>query len=240
MIEAVTFDFWNTLYVEDPDALRRRRDRRVAIAQSFFAAAGKKLKSQDVRLALTDVIETINTRRVDEHRCPDHAETGQMIAAKVGLSLSYDDAKVLAEAVSSAGRDLPPVPVDGAGVLLSELQSKVKLAVISDTGLTLGIHLQGVMASHGLAEFFDHYTWSDETMTTKPASRQFLFTLHMLDVTPDRAVHVGDLEPADIAGARDVGMKCIRIAPPQSDTAADARVDCLVDVADVLKRWGVG
>jgi len=239
MIGAVTFDFWNTLYVEDWQALDRRRERRVAMVQGYFAAANRPIESASIRRALEAVAAWISRLRTQEHRCGDHAEVGAMIAAQLGCKLSYDDAKLLAEAVSSVGRDHPPAPADGAGVLLSQLRPKVKLAVISDTGLTFGMHLEQVMEAHGLAEFFECFTWSDRTMTTKPSSRQFLHTLHRIGVTPVEAVHVGDLEVADIGGARDVGMRTIRIDGGQEQSAADERVETLVEVGPILAEWGL-
>jgi FMN phosphatase YigB (HAD superfamily) len=219
--------------------LERRRQRRAAIAQGFFAAAGKPIEAAPIRRALAATVSKISALRMREHACPGHAEVGSMIAAEVGFRLSFDDAKLLAEAISSMGRDEPPAPADGAGVLLSQLRGKVKLAIISDTGLTFGMHLQQAMETHGLAEFFECFTWSDTTLTTKPSSRQFLHTLHRLNVTPAEAVHVGDLEAADIAGAREVGMRAIRIGDDEAESAADAGVTSLVQVGDVLRQWGM-
>ncbi|MFW6153941.1 MAG: HAD family hydrolase [Planctomycetota bacterium] len=237
-IDAVTFDFWNTLYVEDLASLDRRRDRRVSVAQAYFVSAGKRLESKPVRAALEATLERISAMRRDEHRAAGHAEVGEMLAAALGFRLDYDDARLLAEGISSAGRDHPPMPADGAGMLLESLCGAVKLAVISDTGLTFGMHLRQVMANHGLAEYFQQFTWSDETLTTKPAARQFLYTVHMLDVPPDRAVHVGDLEAADIGGARQVGMRTIRLGDASVASEADAVAESLADALDVLRQWG--
>ena len=161
-----------------------------------------------------------------------------MIAEALGFRLDDGDARTLAEAVSSAGRDYPPVPADGAGLVLAAL-GDAALGVISDTGLTFGMHLRQAMDAHGLAGAFGHFTWSDETLTTKPAARQFLYTLHMLGVPPDRAVHVGDLEAADIVGAREVGMRTIRVGDTSLPSQAEAVVPTLAAVVEVLRRWGM-
>ncbi len=237
-IDAVTFDFWNTLYVEDLDALARRRDRRVSIAQAFFVSAGKRLTSQPIRDAFAATAEQISRMRREEQRAAGHAEVGEMLAAALGFRLDYDDARMLAEGISSAGRDHPPAPADGTGLLLAALGGAVRLGIISDTGLTFGMHLRQVMVNHGLADYFQQFTWSDETLTTKPTARQFLYTLHMLDAAPDAAVHVGDLEAGDIDGARRVGMRTIRVGDSASASRADASVATLAEVVGVLRGWG--
>lgn len=239
MIHAVTFDFWNTLYEEDAHAQRRRRDRRVAVAQSFFAAAGKVVESAAVRKALETAIARLSALRTREQRGASRGEIGSMIAAELGFRMDEADAMVLAESLSGVGREHPPTPIEGAGSLLAALRGKVRLGLISDTGMTLGTHLAEIMDVHGLGEFFEHRTWSDETLTTKPQARQFLHTLFMLDVPPSEAVHVGDLEAADIAGAKAVGMRAVRVGGSNERTVGDAAVDSLGEVAAVLRRWGV-
>ncbi|KKL49598.1 hypothetical protein LCGC14_2313900, partial [marine sediment metagenome] len=117
----------------------------------------------------------------------------------------------------------------------------VKLGLICDTGITLGHDLYGIMEADGLAQLFDHFTFSDQTGTTKPELRQFSHTLYRLDCPPESAVHVGDLEATDIAGAKQAGMRAVRIVHPDADpaTAADATIRDIAEVLPVLRRWGV-
>ena len=238
-IRVVTFGFWNTLYRDDAAVAGQRHGRRIAEVQRFLAVAGKKVSNERVGKALAAVRETIELLCRREHRSLSRAEIGRRIAGRLGFGISDREACVLAEAVSSAGRKHPPGPVDGAGVLLSRLAGRAGVGIICDTGLTLGIHLREIVSDHGLGEFVDHFTCSDETLTTKPAARQFLYTLHMLGVTPDQAVHVGGREESDVAGARAAEMRTIRLLDGPADSAADAVAHDLMEVADVLPRLGL-
>lgn len=240
MIEAVTLDFWNTLYREDDSARTRRRDRRAALAQSFFGAAGRQIEAARVHQAVTAVAETLGDLQWRRQANWSHIEIGQAIGRELGFDLTDAESKVLAELISSAGTAHPPIPLDFTGQLLAALAGKVKLALISDTGLTFGMHLRQVMASHGLEKYFDHFTFSDETQSTKPMERQFLYTLGALGVRPERAVHVGDLERRDVDGARSAGMKTVRILTEGSgrDSSANATVQSLAEVAGALRRLG--
>ena len=121
------------------------------------------------------------------------------------------------------------------------LSPRVKLAMISDSGLTLGADMYAIMEADGIVGLFDHFTFSDQTGTTKPMLRQFNHTLHRLGVSAEQAVHVGDLERTDVGGAHSAGMRAIRILHSWEDaqTAADASVNRLGEVLDVLRQWGV-
>ena len=147
----------------------------------------------------------------------------------------------LGELLSAAARETPPRPAPGAMEVVQALYGKVKLGLICDTGITLGHDLYGIMEADGLAQLFDHFTFSDQTGTTKPELRQFSHALYRLDCPPESAVHVGDLEATDIAGAKQAGMRAVRIVHPDADpaTAADATIRDIAEVLPVLRRWGV-
>jgi FMN phosphatase YigB (HAD superfamily) len=241
MIRAVTFDYWNTLYIEDPAAEPRRQESRAAVVQAFFAAAGRKVAVENVRDALKAAAGEVDRLWAQEQRALSHGEMGEFIAQRLGFRIGFKEAEVLAEAVSSVTVQHPPVPADGAGEILGRLRGRAQLGLISDTGLTQGVHLRRVMANHGLAECFDHFTWSDQTLTTKPVARQFLYTLHMLGVQPDEAVHIGDLQKRDVQGAAAVGMRTILLSatPPVDGPAPDAVVARLADISATLLGWGM-
>lgn len=64
----------------------------------------------------------------------------------------------------------------------------------------------------------------------KPAPEVFTRTLDALGVPPDRAVMVGDHPENDIAGARRLGMRTIRVLRPAFPTVAAAEdADALVE-----------
>ena len=240
MIEAVTFDYWGTLYYESPDA-EEREARRIEYAHSFLMGLGHDVSVESLRIGQELFGRQMTHHRLETHRGLKAEDTGSMMAETVGVRLSEDDARGLGELLSSAGREMPPTLADGAAEVLASLRGRVKLAIISDTGVTLSHDMYAVMEADCIAELFDHFTFSDQTGTTKPEQRQFSHTLYRLDCEPAAAVHVGDFESADIAGAQGIGMRAIRIrngwdAPA---TKADAAVDRVSEVLPVLREWGV-
>jgi len=240
LIEAVTFDYWGTLYYESPDA-HEREARRIEYAHSFLMGLGHEVTVQGLRIGQEVFGRQMAHHRLQTHRGLDAEDIGAMLAETVGVRLAPADARRLGELLSAAGREIPPILAAGAVDVLRALYGRVKLAVISDTGVTLSHDMYAVMEADGIAGLFDHFTFSDQTGTTKPEHRQFSHTLYRLDCPPSAAVHVGDYEPADIAGAQAVGMRAIRIRNHWDDpaTAADAAVDTISEVLPVLQGWGL-
>ena len=239
MIRAVTFDFWNTLYTEGA-AQERRRQLRAEYAAGFFLGIGAAVTRRQLGYAFEIVFHDIEHLRNERQVGLRAEDIGRRLARTVAVTLSDPDATRLGELVSSAGREEPPMLLDGAREVLGALRGRVRLGLICDTGFTLGHDLYAVMEADGIAQLFDHFTFSDQTGTTKPMVRQFHHTLHRLGVQPDEAVHVGDLEPTDVAGAAQAGMRSIRILDPAGgETGADAAVGNIAETLDVLRQWGL-
>ena len=241
MIRAVTFDFWGTLYDGVGPAEARRKSLRAEYAGGFFMGIGADVTPEQLGIGL-DVVnrEVTHLREVDQASMAAE-EAGQRLARAVGVRLELPEALRLGELVSAATREEPPELLEGARDVLAALQGSVKLGLICDTGLTMGQDLYAVMEADALAGMFQCFTFSNQTGTTKPMVRQFHHTLHRLGCLPAEGVHVGDLESTDIAGARQAGMRSVRIIHGDEDraTAADAAVGAISEVPDVLRRWGL-
>jgi FMN phosphatase YigB (HAD superfamily) len=93
--------------------------------------------------------------------------------------------------------------------VVPRLAQRFRLGLISDTGLTPGRVLRQVMDRDGLLSYLDVLTFSDELGMAKPQPEPFLYTLRLLDASPEEAAHIGDLPETDLRGARGVGMKTI-------------------------------
>ena len=246
MIRGVTFDFWGTLYIDGP-VQHPREQLRVRYAADFFLGHGANVSESQLRYAYALVFHEIERFRNERHMGLTAEDIGRRLAEIVNVRLGPEDAERLGELISSAGREMPPQPLPGTRELLAALHGRARLGLICDTGLTLGHDLYAVMEADGLARWFDGFTFSNQTGTTKPEVRQYHHTLLNLDCPPEQAVHVGDTERTDVAGAKAAGMRAILIAAPGTDpattpaapTAADATVECLADVLAVLKSWGL-
>ncbi|NWJ48025.1 MAG: HAD-IA family hydrolase [Chloroflexi bacterium] len=100
---------------------------------------------------------------------------------------------------------------------------------LEETGYRMGIisnwswHLPELLEHLGIARYFKYIGASARVGYAKPRREFFEIALHNLDVTPDKAIHIGDSYTADILGAWSVGMaalwlerqgQALRFAPP--------------------------
>jgi FMN phosphatase YigB (HAD superfamily) len=114
--------------------------------------------------------------------------------------------------VEQAYRDLtlsPPAElIPHVDVAIRSLRTEgVRLGVICNTGWVGGEVLRDLLAHYDLLDQFDALVFSNEFGVSKPHTSIFE---HMLDelgsIPPAQALHVGDLEHSDVAGALAAGM----------------------------------
>jgi len=94
---------------------------------------------------------------------------------------------------------------DGADTTLRELKDAgVKLAVVSN----FDTRLWKLLKDLNVSDMFDAIVVSSEVGYEKPAPEIFKIALDQIGVEATNAVHVGDDETADKAGANAIGLEC--------------------------------
>jgi FMN hydrolase / 5-amino-6-(5-phospho-D-ribitylamino)uracil phosphatase len=216
VVLAVTFDFWHTL-VRDP-APRVTNERRVAAVRALVDSARADQVPEAMQAAIAEHTRVWRTglqyglTRI----VPD-------LAARLDIDVTQHGR--LADALVGAPRaeDLEVAP--GAIDVLEQLRgARIRLGVISDTGVLTGRELRTYLDHHGLRRFFDVLCFSDEVGVPKPDHRIFRAALDGLGAVPQHAAHVGDLLTTDIAGARAAGMTAV-LYTGLTDAPADAGPD---------------
>ena len=119
--------------------------------------------------------------------------------------------------------EVQPELLPGVGQGLSQLAADYKLALIVDTGFAPGRVLRELLRRHDLLDLFAFAYFSDEGAWSKPDRRVFAGVLEELAVDPAEAVHVGDSERTDIAGAKAAGMLAVQVLGSASAGAAPSR-----------------
>jgi FMN phosphatase YigB (HAD superfamily) len=239
MVQAVTFDFWNTLMWEEPGSLREHR---LAVWAETLARVGADYDAVSVQAAH----DAAHRAYEDAWRANRQFRVEEAAAQIVG-ELRGDDpgrtAEVLAAGFSEAGRRAAIHPSDGVGECLRELKGAgIRLGIICDIGLTPSAVVRELLDRHGLLELFDGATFSDEAGFYKPAPEVFDAALAELGgVAPDRAAHVGDRRRTDVGGALAAGWTAVRYNAVFEDPATDLPDAHLVtgDLAELPGLLGV-
>lgn len=241
-VDAVTFDFWNTLCCEPPGGyLRGRRLEAMGrvMADAGVGDAGVELTAAyDVAWGEYVASWKANTQYTGRH-------AARYILARVQQRWGVGDGirERLYEAFASASRaDVAPlVPIDGVAGVLSSLQSLgVPLGIVCDVGFTPAPQLRSHLEHLGLLGYFDAWAFSDEVGVYKPDRRIFEHALAGLGSPhPARCAHVGDRRRTDIAGAQALGMRAVRLTSvfdddPDQGPSGDLVVSTYEDLLPAL------
>lgn len=127
-----------------------------------------------------------------------------------------------------------------AMAILERLRARhIALGVLSNFDYRLYRILDGL----GLGRYFDSITISSEAGYAKPAPEIFRAALALHGAAAGEAIHVGDSDTHDLAGARAVGIPVIIVAPelevPVRIEGRNARVRSLGEIEEAAKRMGL-
>jgi putative hydrolase of the HAD superfamily len=182
-IQAVTFDFWGTLYEH-----REAEPIRMALLRQKLRVDAGLQQAYDRVHQLAH-----HYWRAEQRSLPTAKRVDTMLDV-LEVSAPLPVRKELIEGFEEALLQMSPDPVPGAHRLLQALQELgIPMGLISDTGITPGRVLRMVMARDGLLPFFHHCTFSDEVGRAKPHPLPFQHTLEALGVEAPSATHIGDL-----------------------------------------------
>lgn len=223
MIRAITFDFWDTLAIDDSD-----EPKRAALGLPSKPQARKELFAQRItalypriKPAKAMAAYDVANQRFREEWHANHITPGVTTRIyyayeHLGLSPKPGHYAGLVREIDELVREIetmevriPPDFVPGIHYTLELLAREYKLGVISDTIHTHGRGLRHLLDQQGILPYFSYLIFSDEIRASKPATAVFRQASMGLDVVPTEIVHVGDRESNDIQGPLSIGMKAI-------------------------------
>jgi putative hydrolase of the HAD superfamily len=237
VIEAVTFDFWNTIARVPPDTMTEARRRAVAAACEECAV---EVEAERLARSLEEVGSHYQRSwEAGEHF---HPRTGAEILIRA-LGIEGAAEELVAEAFLTAGRGAELVPAPEIGACLEALRERgIRIGIVCDVGFTGGETLRELLARQGLLEHFSGWAFSDEVGHYKPSPQMFEAALAALEARPEEAMHVGDLRRTDIAGAAAFGMRTARYRGMHDDpdggsgVEADFVLDSHLELLEVVDR----
>lgn len=238
MIQAVTFDYWQTLLWEEPGGLQSGR---VARWAGLFEEAGIAVPEGAFDAAHAGAFELASASwKAGRQYTAEHA--GRHVVEHLGIDVPPDVAEAVVEAFSSAGRKTILHVTDGLADVLEALRNQgVKIGIVCDVGLTPSPVLRDHLAERDLLRYFDAWAFSDEVGDYKPSRAPFEHVLAGLGVEdPTRVAHTGDNRRTDVAGARAMGMTSVRYTGVFDDRTDHPEADHVVaSHLEMLERLGL-
>ena len=218
-VDAITFDFWNTIARAPAGQMSAARQRAIA---DVCEECGVELETELLVGSLGEVTRSYESSwSVGKHFHP--REGAEMLVRTLGLEGVAGERA--AEAFLTVARDAPVELSADIRPSLEALEDRgIRLGIVCDVGFSGGAVLRELLEREGLLTYFSGWAFSDEVGHYKPAPQIFEAALAMLEVETAAAMHVGDLRRTDIAGASQLGMRTARYRAlhddPQTDGAA--------------------
>jgi putative hydrolase of the HAD superfamily len=232
MIKGITFDLWDTVFVDDSDEPKR-------------AAAGRPSKPVERRTLVHQYLNKIQAidrqlvdvaynaadaafRKVwhDQHVTWKVRERLEVVLKALRRDLPEADFQELIRLHEDMELEFRPNFVTGVHEAIKTLAGQYKLAVISDAIFSPGRALRTLLADEGLLPYFNVFLFSDEFGRSKPEPSVFAAACQHMNLAPHEIVHIGDREHNDILGPKKVGMHCVlctaAIDRDSKNTQADA------------------
>jgi putative hydrolase of the HAD superfamily len=206
-IKAISFDFWNTLYVDDK--ILQRHECRVEFLIDLLNKNGFNKSRSDIADSLKYASEKFDFIWEKEHRTLKAEEGLKFALSELGVILPPEDFGIASKFFEEIILEFPPSLIEGVKEAIPILSKKYLLGITSDTGYSPGRILRKILENDGLLKYFRALTFSDETGFSKPNIKAFLNTINILGVKPEETIHIGDIDRTDIIGAKSIGMKTV-------------------------------
>jgi FMN phosphatase YigB (HAD superfamily) len=238
-LDAITFDFWNTLVHEAPGHLAGLRR---AAWTKRLGAAGIALAEEELERAM----EGSWQRAADAWKA-NRAYYADAAAHDLLVDLGLEDLEdelrdaLVADFTTVGERAELELTPNLAECLRSVHDAGLRIGIVCDVGMTPSSILRAHLERHDVLGLFDHWSFSDEVGCYKPDRRIFEHALAGLGgVDPARAAHVGDLRRTDIGGAQAIGMLAVRYRGIHDDPEPGPEGDIVLDDhADLPARLGL-
>jgi len=219
LLKAITFDFWNTLFVMPRG--QHISSKRVEAFNRVLRDMGYHLDNELLKQTFFDCWSYAHKYQVENGL--DITPLGHVnyILEKLHMNLDAEELKRVYQVYTSALIEYPPELNQGVQETVPVLAEKYKLAVICNTGATPGFLLREFMKASGIYSFFKVLVFSDEVSWAKPNKKIFDYTLAEMRVNNSEAAHIGDDGSTDITGAKIAGMTAIWLAPEERGIIPD-------------------
>jgi HAD superfamily hydrolase (TIGR01549 family) len=246
MIKAITFDLWDTVFIDDSDEPKRQAAGKPSKAVERRQLVKKFIDkhypiSMDLVTSVYDAIDAAFKKVwYEQHSTWRVQERLELVLKGLGRTLPAAEMKELVRLHEEMELEFRPDFVPGVHEAVKSLHKKYQLAVISDTIFSPGRTLRKILQGGGILECFDVFIFSDEFGCSKPEPALFHAVCEGLGIKSSELVHIGDREHNDILGPQKLGIHSIlctaAIDRGSDNTQAVATFNNYKDLPAIIER----
>jgi len=241
-LEAIAFDLWDTLVVDDSDEVKRKRhgllpkheQRRQLLWQALDRLQATAREAVD--RAYDDGDAAFHTAWHQQHVTWTVGRRLEFVLQRLDRHLPEPALAELVRAHEEMELEVSPDLAIGCARALAELASDYQLAVVSDAIVSPGRCLRKLLQMHDVHQYFSAFAFSDEVGHSKPHPAMFEHVAGALGVEPAAMAHVGDREHNDVQGAKGVGMKTVLFTQSRDCDREASQADAWCDSFAELPR----
>ena len=244
MVKGISFDFWDTLFIDDSDEKKRMGLGLCSKIEERFQLLEKHLSfngdaSSFLKSAITFEKNWFEVEWKSKHRTPPVEKRIKKICEHLKINISKESTLEIASKFENMEVEIQPDPLESCFNTLKELGKDYKLAITSDTIYTPGQGIKKILNDHGMLNLFECFSFSNEVGFSKPQKEIFLNTLNNLGLGPEEVVHIGDRLYNDVFGGQRSGLKTIWLnwkGTNQGESAQDIKADFEIKSLGELPR----
>ncbi len=215
MIKAITFDLWDTVFIDESDEPKRKaagrlskKDERRSLVLEY-AQKHKEISKELVDSIYKTADAAFSKVWHDQFVTWEVVDRMDIIFKGLGINLPANEMGEIVKLHEEMELEFRPDFIEGAGKAIEELSKSFKLGVISDAIFSPGRVLRELLKGEDLLHFFDHFVFSDEIGNSKPQPIVFESAINNFGISANELVHIGDREHNDVLGPKKVGAHAI-------------------------------
>lgn len=236
MIEAITFDLWNTIFQNKSFSKIR-----LEFLVNFFHNLNYDYDIKRIEKEYENVFTFLDYKQnVFDYRHIYIEERISSMINKLQLVISNVEMQIIKENLEGAMLNDPPLLKKSVSRTLEILSENYKIGLISNTGITPGYIITKIFQKYDILKYFRVTIFSDEIGYYKPHSILFENALKKLQSKPEYSIHVGDLLHTDVKGAKDYGMRAIWFNDSDQlkipDIQPDYEIKEMAEIIQIIKN----
>ena len=237
MIKGITFDFWNTLFSDQDEYIRRgmRIDKCYNTIKKY-----KNASREDVENVFKKTGKISAAYWRENFKTFSSIQRLETILSILNIKIHPEEFQDITNYFEEVTLEVPPQPVNGVKNVITELFKEYRLGIISDTGYSPARILRVLLSNIGIEEYFSSINFSSEVGIAKPHPDIFRKASREMSLKPNEIVHVGDIYRTDVKGALDNGFKTIHFiginTKDEEISDADFKAKSLKEISEIINK----